>query len=56
MLKSSNPYDPLKMIYDNDFWNLVFEIPAQSDLKDPAIIEKIPLQSLKIFERACKLL
>lgn len=49
MLKSQHPDLPFKMLLENELWNVVFEIPETSDLKDITVIASIPEKSFCIF-------
>lgn len=42
MLKADHPLCALEEVLKFKFWNIVFEIPNESDLKDQAYIEGIP--------------
>ena len=42
MLKADHPLRALEEVLKYDFWNIIFEIPEGSDLKDANLKEAIP--------------
>lgn len=54
MLRHPNSVLPIRMLYENDLWNVVFEIPKDSDLKDITVISSIPAKSYGIFKAVCE--
>jgi len=47
MLKAQDPLSSLRYIQENNLWDVVFEVPANSDLKDQTMMPKVSIMMLE---------
>jgi tRNA nucleotidyltransferase/poly(A) polymerase len=55
-LKAPYALTGLWEIYKYKFWNIIFEVPSESDLKDPQLIARIPEFSFRLIEKGKELI
>ena len=51
MLKAKHPLQALEEVYKFNYWNIIFYIPEESDLKDQNLITSIPHYGFELVSR-----
>lgn len=54
MLKAQDPMTSLRYIQENKLWDVVFEVPETSNLKDQTMIPKVSLLMLERMQNLLK--